>query len=80
MPTSILFDFYSKPIVNSWLHLKTMIASEREDRKQRGPMSSFEIVATGAAPCRKIEKNEEPAFEIDPRIKTEWLRWNKRVW
>lgn len=78
VPTEFLFDFYSRPIVNAWLHIRPLISVERTTRGQPNHMVKFELLAVGAALYRSKKYSETPPFSIPPESRRTWQLW--RPW
>ena len=74
IPINIVFDFYSKPIVQAWEALQGHITEERKARNQPGHMRKFETLAIGAALHRNQQHSEHPPMPDKHQIK-EWNRW-----
>jgi len=75
IPIDFLFDFYSKPVIKAWTHIRPMFDVKR--KKQPGHMLKFEILAIGAALYRKNKYQEEPGFSISNEDTAKWKKWKK---
>lgn len=67
VPLDFVMDFYSRPIVGTWLRMQDYIKSQREVKKQPGHMKKFEELALLAKEHRVKYHTSEETFESDAK-------------
>jgi hypothetical protein len=83
IPADLLFDFYSRPIIQAWRDLKPYVDSVRVDREQPGHMLKFQVLAIGAALARAEKYPADPLTRevldaADRGDRGRWCMWRPR--
>jgi hypothetical protein len=83
LPVDLLFNFYSRPIVTTWVCMEPVVRARRMNEiiEQPGHMRMFEILAVGAVLERRSTRpNEKVTFEPNEAQRTAWENLDRNAW